>query len=178
MVLSHAACSSPKGGTPLALETADFYNYLYSSNGITKILAGRAGVRTSTIYPHSKSIVTTFGLLPLQARPEAGGGHLTSSSPWPKPSTNYFRRTPERHKSTTAYATTAYICRCGKRGWDRTAYAGTANKLFLPFRHMPFRPRGGATERQKNPLSLGTFFCFGELKRCSLPCYYTIGGDL
>ena len=22
------------------------------------------------------------------------------------------------------------------------------------------------------------FFCFGELKRCSLPCYYTIGGDL
>ena len=40
------SCSSPKGGTPLALETADFYNYLYSSNGITKNLAGWAGVRT------------------------------------------------------------------------------------------------------------------------------------
>ena len=31
---------------PLALEAADFYNYLYSSNGITKILAGRAGMHT------------------------------------------------------------------------------------------------------------------------------------
>ena len=118
------------------------------------------------------------------------------------------RVAPLRQKSTTAYATTAYICRSGKgggaterhkkmgllavvafavvaeRGCDRTAKTPqicwepqcqsspptrklvphfqlmTSLVLALvggvfapvggvsePFRHMPFRPRGGATER-------------------------------
>ena len=37
----------------------------------------------------------------------------------------------------------------------------------------------GVRQNGKKPHFLWElFFCFGELKRCSLPCYYTIGGDL
>ena len=51
-----------KGATPPATQTAEFNNCLYASNGITKIPAGRAGVRTlENLYAISSRIELTHG---------------------------------------------------------------------------------------------------------------------